>query len=201
MKKLLIIVLILIVAGLIYYFAFWQKGTEQETSPEQTETLPEESVGLANPASVYCQEQGGELSIKTFESGQKGFCLFSDSSQCEEWDLFRADCSKGQLKTEVLQEGTGILADNNNMITVHYTGFLEDGTKFDSSVERGEPFSFVLGTGQVIKGWEYGVLGMQIGEKRKLTIAPELAYGESGAGGVIPSNATLIFEVELLGIQ
>ncbi|MBM3257812.1 MAG: DUF333 domain-containing protein [Candidatus Nealsonbacteria bacterium] len=203
MKKLLIIVLILIVAGLAYYFGFYQRGTEQETNPEQTETLPEESesVGMTNPASVYCQEQGGELSIKTFGSGQRGFCLFSDNSQCEEWDFFRGDCLKGQLKTEILQEGAGILADNNNTVTVHYTGFLEDGTKFDSSVDRGEPFSFVLGTGIVIQGWEHGVLGMQIGEKRKLTIAPELAYGATGAGGVIPANATLIFEVELLEIQ
>ncbi len=207
MKKILIFILILIVLGLVYYFIFFQKGTEQETSseqtaPEQTETPGQTgSVGLANPASVYCEENGGDLVIKTFESGQRGFCLFPDDSQCEEWDFFRGDCSEGQLKIEVLKEGTGILADNNNTVTVHYTGYLEDGTKFDSSLDRGEPFSFVSGTGLVIQGWEQGVLGMQVGEKRKLTITPELAYGAAGAGGVIPPNATLIFEVELLEIQ
>jgi putative hemolysin len=199
MKKLLIIGLILVVAGLVYYFGFYQKGIEQETSSEQTGT--ENESGLANPASVYCEEQGGEISIKTFESGQRGFCLFDDGSQCDEWDFFQGNCAKGQLKIEVLQEGTGSLADKDNIVAVHYTGFLEDGTKFDSSIDRGEPFVFVLGTGQVIQGWEQGILGMQIGEKRKLTIAPELAYGQAGAGELIPSNATLIFEVELLTIQ
>ncbi|HXK32324.1 MAG TPA: FKBP-type peptidyl-prolyl cis-trans isomerase [Candidatus Paceibacterota bacterium] len=197
MKIFLIIVLILVVAGLVYYFGFYQKGTEQETSLEQTEN----ETSLANPASVYCEEQGGELLIKTFESGQRGFCLFADGSQCEEWDFFRGNCAKGQLKIEVLREGTGVLADKNDMVTVHYTGYLEDGTKFDSSVDRGQPFAFILGTNQVIQGWEQGVLGMQIGEKRKLTIASELAYGSVGAGEVIPPDATLIFEVELLGIK
>lgn len=201
-NKLLIIGLILIIIGLVYYFGFYQKGTEQEMGSEETEIMEENgSVGLANPAAVYCEEQGGQISIKTFESGQRGFCLFNDDSQCDEWDFFRGDCAKNQLKIEVLQEGAGKLADDNNTITVDYTGFLEDGTKFDSSVDRGQPFVFVLGTNQVIQGWEQGVLGMQVGEKRKLTIAPELAYGSTGAGGVIPPNATLIFEVELLEIQ
>lgn len=199
MKKTLIIVLVLIVIGLICYFSFFKK--EQKIDSGLSESQPEESVGLANPASVHCQEQGGELSIKDFESGQKGFCLFSDGSQCEEWDFFRGDCSKGQLKIEVLQEGAGILADKNDTVSVHYSGYLQDGTKFDSSVDRGQPFSFVLGTNFVIKGWEYGILGMQPGEKRKLTIAPELAYGVAGAGNIIPPNATLIFEVELLEIK
>jgi len=105
------------------------------------------------------------------------------------------------MKVEILKEGTGEAAKNGDTVSVHYTGILEDGTKFDSSVDRGTPFSFTLGVGQVIKGWDLGVLGMKTGEKRKLTIPPELGYGASGAGNIIPPNATLIFEVELLGIS
>lgn len=102
------------------------------------------------------------------------------------------------LKIETTTEGTGAVAEVGQKVFVHYTGKLEDGTVFDSSVTRGQPFSFVLGQGQVIKGWEQGILGMKVGEARILTIPPELGYGAAGAGGVIPPNATLVFEVELL---
>ena len=105
------------------------------------------------------------------------------------------------LVKEILQPGSGKAAETGNTVVVHYTGTLLDGTKLDSSLDRGEPFSFVLGSGQVIQGWEQGILGMQIGEKRKLTIPPSLAYGDKAVGGVIPANSTLVFEVELLEIK
>jgi FKBP-type peptidyl-prolyl cis-trans isomerase len=105
------------------------------------------------------------------------------------------------LQIEILQQGNGAEAKNGDNVSVHYTGTLENGTKFDSSLDRGQPFSFTLGIGQVIKGWDLGVAGMKIGEKRKLIIQPELGYGEAGAGGSIPPNAVLIFEVELLEIN
>jgi FKBP-type peptidyl-prolyl cis-trans isomerase len=100
-----------------------------------------------------------------------------------------------------LQEGKGDAAKYGQTVEVHYTGWLKDGTKFDSSKDRGRPFVFPLGEGKVIKGWDEGVSGMKVGGKRKLTIPPHLGYGARGAGGVIPPNATLLFEVELLKIQ
>ncbi len=105
------------------------------------------------------------------------------------------------LVYEDLVVGEGRVAEAGLTASVHYTGWLTDGTKFDSSLDRGEPFQFALGAGQVIRGWDEGVQGMHIGGKRKLTIPSELGYGARGAGGVIPPNATLVFEVELLGLQ
>jgi FKBP-type peptidyl-prolyl cis-trans isomerase len=105
-----------------------------------------------------------------------------------------------QLITEDLVVGTGAEAKSGQNVTVHYTGWLTNGTKFDSSKDRRDPFVFSLGKGQVIKGWDQGVQGMKVGGKRKLTIPPEMGYGARGAGGVIPPNATLVFEVELLGV-
>lgn len=99
-----------------------------------------------------------------------------------------------------LRIGTGITAQAGQTVTVHYTGWLENGNKFDSSVDRGQAFSFPLGAGRVIKGWDEGVQGMKVGGKRKLIIPSSLGYGPRGAGSVIPPNATLIFEVDLLGV-
>ncbi|MDP2878686.1 MAG: FKBP-type peptidyl-prolyl cis-trans isomerase [Sulfuricella sp.] len=99
-----------------------------------------------------------------------------------------------------LGEGEGEAAQAGQRVSVHYTGWLMDGTKFDSSKDRNDPFDFPLGAGHVIRGWDEGVQGMKVGGARKLTIPPELGYGGRGAGGVIPPNATLVFEVELLEI-
>lgn len=104
------------------------------------------------------------------------------------------------LKYYDIEEGTGPSPQNGQVVTVHYTGWLEDGTMFDSSLLRAQPFSFPVGVGQVIPGWDEGVSTMKVGGVRQLVIPPELAYGEKGAGGVIPANATLIFEVELLDV-
>ncbi|WP_094463578.1 FKBP-type peptidyl-prolyl cis-trans isomerase [Pannonibacter phragmitetus] len=106
-----------------------------------------------------------------------------------------------EMQIKDIQIGTGAEADVGNTVFVHYTGWLMDGTKFDSSVDRGTPFSFTLGERRVIPGWEQGVVGMKVGGKRELVIPPELAYGPRGAGGVIPPNATLRFEIELLDVK
>ncbi len=105
------------------------------------------------------------------------------------------------LLVEDLCMGHGPAATAGQTVSVHYTGWLSDGRKFDSSKDRAEPFDFRLGRGQVIPGWDAGVQGMQVGGVRRLTIPPQLAYGERGAGGVIPPHATLVFEVELLAIR
>ena len=104
------------------------------------------------------------------------------------------------LKIEELAEGTGRQAMKGDTIAAHYTGWLEDGTKFDSSLDRGEPLEFVCGVGMVIKGWDMGVVGMREGQKRRLTIPAHLGYGAYGVPGCIPPNATLIFEVELVKV-
>ncbi len=106
-----------------------------------------------------------------------------------------------ELKIEDLSVGDGTEAAAGNLVDVHYTGWLTSGEKFDSSLDRGRPFSFQLGAGSVIAGWDQGVVGMKIGGKRKLTIPPSLGYGERGAGNVIPPGATLVFEVELISVK
>jgi peptidylprolyl isomerase len=126
--------------------------------------------------------------------------------------LGRADAAANQviempngLKYTDTKTGDGATATSGNKVSVHYTGWLYNnnakGAKFDSSVDRGQPFQFTLGAHQVIAGWDEGVAGMKVGGKRTLIIPPELGYGAGGAGGVIPPNATLMFDVELLGVQ
>ena len=123
--------------------------------------------------------------------------LIATSAIAKEKKVTRPD----GLVIEELKVGTGAEAKKGQTVTVHYTGWLTNGTKFDSSVDRNEPFVFHLGAGEVIKGWDEGVQGMKVGGKRKLTIPPAMGYGARGAGGVIPPNATLVFDVELLKVQ
>lgn len=113
----------------------------------------------------------------------------------------QAVTTESGLKYVDVVPGQGRQAELGDTASVHYTGWLADGKKFDSSLDRKEPFSFRVGGGQVIKGWDEGVQGMKIGGKRKLTIPPQLGYGTRGAGGVIPPNATLVFDVELLDLR
>jgi len=112
-----------------------------------------------------------------------------------------AEPAEGKLQITDLVVGTGKVAETGKSVTVHYRGTLADGTEFDSSHKHGEPFSFPLGAGKVIPGWDEGVKGMKVGGKRKLVVPPDMAYGSRGAGGVIPPNATLTFEVELLDVK
>ncbi len=125
----------------------------------------------------------------------------TDSGQNNQASMLGAGQSNN-LKIEVLKEGSGKEAEKGKKIAVHYVGVLEDGTKFDSSVDREEPFVFVLGAGRVIKGWDEGLVGAKVNEIRRLTIPPHLAYGKEGAAnGVIPPNATLIFDIQILAVE
>jgi FKBP-type peptidyl-prolyl cis-trans isomerase len=112
-----------------------------------------------------------------------------------------SEAEVSELKIEDITVGTGAEAKKGDTVSVNYTGWLTDGTMFDSSLDSGQPFTFGLGQGMVISGWDEGVAGMKVGGKRVLTIPSSMGYGEAGAGGVIPPNATLVFEVDLLGIQ
>ena len=139
---------------------------------------------------VRNKELNNHLSRSSISSNQES----KQKSQAKEFE-------KNGLKIEILREGKGEKVKSGDSVSVNYIGRLEDGTKFDSNFDRGVPFNFKIGAGQVIKGWDIGVLGMKIGEKRKLIIPPDLAYGTRGIPGAIPPNATLIFEVELLKID
>lgn len=115
--------------------------------------------------------------------------------------IIQDNTSSPDLKVNLLKEGSGVSAKDGDIVSVHYTGTLTDGTKFDSSLDRGQPFEFTLGSGMVIKGWDQGVKGMKVGEKRKLSIPSDLGYGDDGFPPNIPPKATLNFEIELLKIN
>jgi peptidylprolyl isomerase len=150
--------------------------------------LPNSPTSTSNtPSSVL---------IAQSESGASDLML-EDDQTTEDQNVVTTDSG---LQYVDLVEGEGATPQTGQTVFVHYTGTLEDGTKFDSSLDRNRPFSFRLGTGQVIRGWDEGISTMKVGGQRKLIIPPQLGYGTRGAGGVIPPNATLIFDVELLRI-
>lgn len=144
-------------------------------------------VGLLIASKIYKADFAKKLEQEASDSGLEGLTI--------------EQIPMAEVETEILQQGSGAEAMVNDTLTVDYIGMLEDGAKFDSSLDSGQPFSFVLGAGKVIPGWDKGLEGMRVGEKRKLIVPPELAYGEQGFGDIIPPNATLIFEVELLSIN
>lgn len=149
---------------------------------------------------LYNKEQGsrvdGEDTLITTPTPEP--TAMGDETQTTDAETMTLE---GGLEYQDIKVGDGQEAKPGDTVAVHYTGWLTDGTKFDSSLDRGQPFAFTIDAGMVIKGWDMGVQGMKIGGKRKLTIPPDLAYGERGAGGTIPPGATLVFEVELLAIQ
>ncbi len=126
---------------------------------------------------------------------------FRKATPLDEKEFDAATATPSGLKYIDLQPGTGISPTTGATCVVHYTGWLTNGEKFDSSVDRGEPFDFPVGRGRVIKGWDEGVASMKVGGKRRLLIPPQLGYGDRGAGGVIPPKATLVFEVELIAVR
>lgn len=156
---------------------------------------------------VACSKPAGDVEDGIQDNGQGSV---ADTTQAEAPENPKAESVQltPGLSMRVLREGNGAMAEAGQIAVVHYTGWLYDesaegkrGTKFDSSVDRGQHFQFPLGAGRVIRGWDQGVVGMQQGEKRELTIAPAMAYGDRGAGSVIPPGATLIFEVELAEVH
>ena len=163
------------------------KGSNKNNELQEVNIVQENNSNEFNDEEIITQKDKMNININQEE-------VIKEYNQSNE--------EKMELKIEVLQEGSGeVLTKKGDTISVHYTGTLENGTKFDSSIDRGEPFSFTIGAGQVIQGWEQGTLDMKVGEKRKLTIPAELGYGSRGAGSAIPPNATIIFDIELMDIQ
>ena len=150
-------------------------------------------AALAITVSVGCTKKGKKADAPAAKDTKEAPAAAADSG---DWTT-----TDSGLKYQVVNVGSGGSPVQGKLVTVHYTGWLTNGTKFDSSVDRDQPFKFQIGIGQVIKGWDEGVSSMKKGEKRILMIPPELGYGERGAGGVIPPNATLKFEVELLDFE
>ena len=148
-------------------------------------------LGLVATVAVACGDDGEETPATSGTQAAVGSPAASEE----------ATVTASGLQIIDLKVGSGASPQTGQTVVVHYTGWLADGTKFDSSVDRGQPFQFVIGTGQVIKGWDEGVATMKVGGKRRLIIPPELGYGAGGYPPIIPANAQLVFEVELLEIR
>lgn len=144
---------------------------------------------------------GGGIYAFSTKSQQEGMVLATATPAGQDLPDSSKLTTVEELKKEDIKVGTGAEAVTGKLVTVHYTGTLTDGTKFDSSLDRGQPFSFTIGQGDVIQGWDLGVAGMKVGGKRKLTIPSDMAYGDAGVPGAIPGGATLVFEIELLKVE
>lgn len=176
------------------------RGAKQSTAdaPAQTETPAEAPPGPEQPA----RPPRGALFAQADEQAQQ---MQQQQQQQEQQPQQQQSSSPVTTETGLQYEeivvGNGAVPRYGQTVTVHYTGWLTNGTKFDSSLDKGQPFQFVLGAREVIRGWDEGVSTMRIGGKRRLIVPPDLGYGDRGAGGVIPPGATLVFDVELLGAQ
>ncbi len=171
-----------------------QNGSDSASEREAGEQVSEEGAGQTAVADDVINDTANDAE-ETAGANPAG-------STTPEKQAVEVEQREDGLKIEVMKEGSGQRSvKKGDVVTVHYTGQLLNGEKFDSSLDRGVPFEFTIGEGKVIQGWERGILGMKVGEKRDLTIPSELGYGSAGAGNVIPPNADLIFEVELLGIK
>lgn len=153
---------------------------------------------VAAPQSTIQPNAATTAQILAQASSTNAADLMTDENQAQDENIVTTPSG---LKYIDVVEGTGEMPQRGQTVTVHYTGTLENGRKFDSSRDRNQPFEFPIGAGRVIKGWDEGLSTMKVGGQRRLIIPPELGYGSRGAGGVIPPNATLIFDVELLGVR
>ena len=179
----------------------------QVVAPSTVIAAPPTSTVQASAAQMADVQASTAMELDPDETNPTLFAMAPDSNQADASALGgpmsaeKPEITASGLRITDLVEGTGAEATSGQTVVVHYRGTLEDGRQFDASYDRGTPFSFPLGAGRVIKGWDEGVQGMKVGGKRKLVIPPDLGYGTRGAGGVIPPNATLIFEVELLEVK
>lgn len=147
------------------------------------------------------ESSGGASSVSATTTPAAPGAMTFDTATDKNMEVATANGSSVSLQYKDLKIGDGSIAENGKVAMVQYTGWLTDGTKFDSSFDHGEPLQFRIGEGRVITGWEKGVLGMRVGGRRRLVIPPAIAYGDRGYPPVIPGNATLVFEIELLGLQ
>lgn len=175
------------------------KGQEAIAGEIKTEPSPNPITAVSKPSRPQKTSLQALLSsVETNQSKKPPLIASAETTPID--DSNNVITTASGLKYIDLEPGTGATPQRGDTVVVHYTGTLEDGTKFDSSRDRGQPFSFKIGVGQVIKGWDEGVGSMKVGGRRQLIIPPDLGYGSRGAGGVIPPNATLIFDVELIRI-
>ncbi|MBE9118319.1 FKBP-type peptidyl-prolyl cis-trans isomerase [Lusitaniella coriacea LEGE 07157] len=185
MKEVWISLTVIVACGLVLAWGLFFGGNDSQNAIAVTEiSQPKATVEATVP-------QDAPQDVK----------LIAMDNQEDDKDMENTVTTDSGLQYVDLVEGTGASPEKGQTVVVHYTGTLEDGSKFDSSRDRNQPFSFKIGVGQVIKGWDEGVASMKVGGRRKLIIPSELGYGSRGAGGVIPPNATLLFDVELLDIR